>query len=267
MKIYIFGSNGMLGQYMKVYLEKEFEIIPLTRKDYDLSLLTKHSLEKFLNEKNIEKGDVVINCAGIIPQRGNNNKKIYYMVNGIFPILLSSICDDLNAKFIHITTDCVFSGKNGKYDENSIPDEDNDYGISKNLGESHDGTIIRTSIIGEEVNNKKSLLEWVKSNKNKQINGYINHYWNGMTCLELSKIVMEIICKELYWKGIRHIFSEDISKYELIKIISKVYKLNINIIEYKTDKVDKTLRSVYPSMFNMASIKQQIKDLYYFKNI
>ena len=85
---------------------------------------------------------------------------------------------------IHVTTDCVFSGKDGNYNENSIHDETNDYGISKSLGELCDATIIRTSIIGEEINNKRSLLEWVRSNSGKEINGYENHF--GMELLDLQ---------------------------------------------------------------------------------
>ena len=88
-----------------------------------------------------------------------------------------------------------FTGKKGSYNEDDLHDEINDYGTSKSLGELCDATIIRTSIIGEELRNKRSLLEWVKSNAHGEINGYDNHYWNGVTCLQLSFFIKDIIEK------------------------------------------------------------------------
>ena len=267
-KILIFGSNGMLGNYVKSYLShKEYEIIPLTRKEYDLSQLSINTLTTLLFEdKNIQKNDIVINCAGVIPQASNQrglNTRLYFTINSLFPVILSQICDKVGAKMIHITTDCVFSGKDGKYSEDSIHDETNDYGMSKSLGELCKATIIRTSIIGEEIENKRSLLEWVKSNAGRSINGYINHYWNGVTCLQLSKIISEIIERGLYWEGVRHIFSpSSLNKYQLVKNIIQVYNLDIHVNEFKTeDKVDKTITSNYEAMFEIPELYIQIEEI------
>ena len=152
MKIYIFGSNGMLGNYVKIYLSKFYEVICLTRQDYDLNNLTIDTLNNLLKSKNIEINDIIINCAGVIPQASKQrilDSKQYFKINSLFPVILSQICNSLQVKMIHITTDCVFSGKIGNYNENSIHDEINDYGMSKSLGELCKATIIRTSIIGE----------------------------------------------------------------------------------------------------------------------
>lgn len=263
MKIYIFGSDGMLGNYVKKYLSsKMLTTINLTRIDFDLENINKKSLNNLLISKELQEGDIIINCAGIIPQSNLNINKLYYKINSIFPIILSNICDSNKCKFIHITTDCVFSGKEGNYFENAIHDECNNYGTSKSLGEICQGTIIRTSIIGEEIKYKKSLLEWVKSNKDKEINGFVSHYWNGVTCLQLSKIIYEIIDKDLYWEGVRHIFSPNIiSKYELCEIINKIYNLNIKINKLETEKVDKSLNTIYEKLFDIPEIEQQIIEL------
>lgn len=266
MKIFIFGSNGMLGNYIKVYLSQYYKIIPLTRSDYDLQYLSIDSLTEIFKEKNVQENDVIINCAGIIPQSSKQheiNKRLYYTVNSLFPVILSMICTQINIKMIHITTDCVFSGKVGNYDENSIHDETNDYGVSKSLGELCKATVIRTSIIGEEINNKRSLLEWVKSNKDEEINGYKNHYWNGITCLQLAKIIQKIIKNNLYWEGIRHIFSpESVNKYELVLMINEVYHLNIVINEFETkNKVDKSITSIYDQIFIIPDLSVQIKEM------
>jgi len=274
MKLYIFGANGMLGNYIQSFFSKNYQVIPLTRKDYDLSKLSINTLEKLLQNKYLQKNDIVINCAGVIPQASKQrelNTRLYFTINSLFPVILSQICDKYEAKIIHITTDCIFSGKEGNYHENSIHDEISDYGLSKSLGELCKATIIRTSIIGEEVNNKRSLLEWVRSNRGGEINGYINHRWNGVTCLQLSKIIEKMIREKIYWEGVRHTFSpRSISKYELANIINETYKLNIKINEFKTDdNVDKTLNTIYRinTIFKIPDLKEQIKELEKFELI
>ncbi len=252
----------MLGNYVKSYLtQNNIQVIPLTRKDFDLDELSVISLKKFLEEKGLRSDDVIVNCAGVIPQASKDlelSKRNYYKINSILPIILSM----LTTNMIHITTDCVFSGKTGSYHEYSTPDEINDYGTSKSLGELCDGTIIRTSIIGEELVNKRSLLEWIISNENRTINGYSNHYWNGVTCLQLAKIIHKIISENTYWKGVRHIFSPTtVSKYELCKIINDIYDLNIKVKEYETEKVDKSLSTVYEVHGIIPELKEQLKEM------
>jgi dTDP-4-dehydrorhamnose reductase len=263
--IIIFGSNGMLGRYVYSYLcKKNQNVIGLSRKDYDVNYLSFDSLTKFINSKNIENDSVIINCIGIIPQTKNENVKDYIKINSLFPVMLSMICKDRNWKFIHITTDCVFSGSIGKYEENSNPDETNIYGITKSLGELGWGTIIRTSIIGEEKNSNRSLVEWVRSNKNGNIQGYGNHFWNGVTCLQLSKIIHQIIIEGLYWNGIRHIFSPNsVSKFELVSWINDIYNLNIKINKVEINrKIDKTLDTIFNHrLFDIPEIKLQIIEM------
>lgn len=266
MKTFIFGSNGMLGNYVRSHLSKNHIVIPLTRKDYDLSQLSADGLENLLQDKYVKEGDVVINCAGVIPQSSKQrvlDTGTYFKINSVFPVILGNICEKLKTKMIHITTDCVFSGEDGNYDENSTHDETNDYGMSKSLGDLCKATIIRTSIIGEEVNNKRSLLEWVRSNANRTINGYTNHMWNGVTCLQLAKVIDTIITKELYWTGVRHVLSpRSVSKYELTSIVNEIYNLCITINEFQTiDAVDKTIASRYDEMFEIPDLVQQVREL------
>ena len=133
--------------------------------------------------------------------------------------------------------------------------------------ESTEICTIRTSIIGHEKYNKKSLLEWVISQKDKTINGYSNYLWNGLTCLELSKVISYIIINKKYWNGVRHIHSPNsVSKYELCQYINEIYKLNINIVDYKLEsKVDRTLSSIYSlESCGISEIRNQITDLKHF---
>ena len=192
--VVIFGSNGMLGNTIKLYFKSmnRYNVISLTRKHFDI--LNTDVEELIYLFKVFPDNSIIINATGLIPHSGNTNEDDYIKVNADFPKLLDKLCVEYNHTFIHITTDCVFNGiKNkGSYFEDSIKNESSIYGKSKALGEelTH-ATIIRTSIIGEQREaaatgeqqeiKKMSLLQWVVSNKDKTINGYNNHYWNGVT--------------------------------------------------------------------------------------
>jgi len=263
MNIIIFGSNGMLGNYVASYLSKSHNIIKITRKDYDIEKNTLKELHNLL-KLHSTTNDIVINCSGIIPQSSNNkiSRKKYLTINSTFPIALSVAAEVNNYRMIHISTDGVFSGNRGNYNENDEHDSTSDYGASKSIGELCNTTIIRTSIIGEEQSNK-SLLEWVRSNKNKKIDGFTNQFWNGITCLQLAKIISKIISNNIFWIGVRHLHSpSSISKHDLICIINKIYNLNIEINEVALrSKIDKSLTSIYNNDFNIPSITQQIIEL------
>lgn len=258
MKIYIFGSTGMLGRYVYDILNKKYQVKCITRKDFDIINDNFFKLENIMI--NLQNEDIVINCSGIIPQKVEYKQyKQYIRVNTLFPHKLNEICEKYNSKLIHITTDCVYNGKNGNYTTNSIHDSETIYGISKSLGEPENSTIIRTSIIGEEISNKKSLLEWVLSNKNKTIQGYTNHYWNGITCLTLSKIIEYMIENNIFWKGVKNIFSPEIvSKYDLCSYINELYELNIKIIPVENDYKNLTLSGI--NEFKIENIKKQLHE-------
>lgn len=264
MKIFIFGSNGMLGNYLNSYLNKKYNVIPLTRKDFDISNINISEYKKNI-KKLISKNDLIINAAGVIKQRSSDNLNML-LVNSVFPNILAEIKIETGCNVIHITTDCVFNGSAGSYKEDDIHDCLDDYGKTKSLGENNINTNIRTSIIGEEIQNKVSLLEWLISQKNLKINGYSNHLWNGLTCLELSKFIEQIIINKNYWNGIRHIFSPDMAtKYELSNIINQIYNLNLTINEYKTEyNCYRNLKSNYQNTIK-TKIFEQIKEMKNFK--
>jgi dTDP-4-dehydrorhamnose reductase len=227
MKILLFGSNGMLGNYLKSYLSK-FCLYCIDRNIFDIETCNWNELDNII-KNNTNKNDIIINCAGAIPQNNTDIKK-FIILNTLFPHKLNDISKKYELKFIHITTDCVYDGSKGKYCITDKHTAKNIYGITKSLGEPDYATIIRTSIIGEELNNKKSLIEWIKSNKNGIINGYTNHYWNGVTCLELAKYIKNIIDTNELWIGIKHVFSpEIITKYDLCCYVNEIYNLQIQI--------------------------------------
>lgn len=267
-KIIIFGATGMLGRYIYTFFSNQihFNVININFRINDESIC---KLEELLIKNNIDNKTCVINCIGQIPQRKTEhfNNKTYFLVNSIFPHNLWNVCKRYGAKMIQPTTDCVFSGKRirGNYIETDEHDEEGLYGMSKSLGEPLECTVIRTSIIGREIYNKKSFLEWViiSSNEKKEINGWSNHYWNGITCLEYCNIIYKIIEENFFWSGIRHIYSPDtISKYELACYIKDVFDLELKINKLECNEIiNKTLNSKYENIFEIKNLFEQIKDL------
>lgn len=258
-RIILFGSSGMLGKYVKTILSTKYYVKCITRNEFNIESCDWSYLSELLND--LTKKDIIINCSGTIPQK-NPLLSSYIKVNTLFPNKLNEIANHYDCKLIHITTDCVYSGKTGNYAEFDIHDSTEIYGITKSLGECINMCIIRTSIIGES-DSKKGLLEWVKLNNTKSITGYINCYWNGITCLTLANIILEMINENIYWKGVQHIFSPNtISKFELCSIIRDVYNLDIKITESKFDR-DKnmTLNTLKNNMFNIKTISEQITEL------
>jgi dTDP-4-dehydrorhamnose reductase len=266
MRVYILGTKGMLGRYVYKYLSNYFDVKEINREILDASKQDEDSLTLLLKNQGLQKNDVVINCMGTIKPRvdqlGDLNA---ILVNSVFPRILSNVCYTNEYKLIHPTTDCVYSGLKGFYSEKDNYDVSDVYGMSKAIGEPSNCTVIRTSIIGEEVNQGRSLVEWVKSNKNKEVFGFTNHKWNGVTCLEFAKICKKIIQNNKFWLGTKHLYSNILSKKELVEILSNVYDLNITIISKETEiKCDRTLSTDYPQdllYFNIPSLQDQIVEM------
>ena len=262
MKIFVLGYTGMLGRYVYTYLKSEGynNIIGLSRKELDAANVTKEQL----NSISFTKNTVIINCMGVIKQRKGVSNLEFIQVNSVFPYLLSNLCKKTGSKLIQISTDCVYSGAKGNYNESSEHDAKDIYGITKSLGEPEDATIIRTSIIGEEVNQSRSLLEWVKSNKDKEVSGFTNHVWNGITCLQFAKICKYIIDNKFFWRGVKHIISPNsITKSHLVKLISKVYNLDVKVNPCTTDvSCDRTLSSIRNDVsINIPDLETQLIEM------
>lgn len=262
-KILVIGSNGMLGYAVSEYFaSKNYNVVKLSRNDFDIGIEPHENFVKFLDGI-----DLVINCAGLIkPTIGNFPIEQAIRVNSIFPRNIALMTKARNIKCFHITTDCVYSGKKGNYNESDLFDADDLYGMTKNAGENKDCMVLRTSIIGEEKNNSRSLLEWAKSQKGKEVNGFTNHLWNGVTTLYLAEIIENILKNNLYKEGIFHIHSPNtVNKFELLNLFNDIYQLNylkINPVEAK-DKIDRTLSSVYDLTKNVCTkkLEEQISEM------
>lgn len=275
-KVVIIAPTGMLGSMVYHVLQNNCSLILVYRDEKKLQLLNdvyggvaKHKTilfdllklqedykmgfhketsenlsKKFFRE--VGEIDAVINCGGIINTKIYANWQETLFLNSFIPHILSNFYKE---KFIHITTDCVFDGKeNAPYDENMIASPVDWYGLSKSIGEpSRNSLVLRTSIIGPEIADGTSLLEWVKKQKNKTVYGYTNHLWNGITTKAFGHICQKIVLqRDRYPKnGLYHVFSTDISKYEMIKKIARKYGVQVKVIPKAVDTIDRRLRTVY----------------------
>ena len=208
--------------------------------------------------------DYIINCIGIIKPFMQTSPIDSIQINSIFPRKLANHCIKNNIKLIHITTDCVFSGKKGNYAENDPHDCLDAYGKSKSLGEPDNCMVVRTSIIGEEIHKNASLIAWVKSQAGKQVNGFSNHYWNGITTKQYAKVCDKIIQEDLFAPELFHVFSNSVSKFELLRLINNKFDLGLTINDFQAEEaIDRTLATNKPfnNLIHVPSLDTQIADL------
>lgn len=251
----------MLGMYVYGYLKRKFkDVRGVTRTEVNAESSDIISLDNFFTiNGGVHLGDYIINCMGLIKQKMTDKDVVKAIkINSIFPYVLNDFCKTKYVNLIHISTDCVFQGHTGKHKENDSPEPEDIYGQTKLAGEP-DCMVIRTSIIGEGVF-KGSLLEWTI--RQKTINGFTNHVWNGVTCLQLAKEIEDIILKGKQWRGPRHYFSWDVTKDQLVRDIAKVYDKDIAITSGEAPvSIDRTLDTEYKGFFNsVPDIMTQLEE-------
>lgn len=268
MKITILGSTGMLGNAVGKYFINKYgeDDIFLTYRNKDVSYgKNTYFFDPLVRSlDSIPYMDYVINCIGKIKPFMMKNPQDSIYINSIFPRKLADECKLRGSKLIHITTDCVFSGKTGNYNENSLHDATDEYGKSKSLGEPSNCMVIRTSIIGEEIHKNASLISWAKSQKGKEINGFTNHLWNGITTNQYAKVCDTIINNNLYQESLFHVHSNIVTKYELMTYLNEKFNLSLTIKAVDApEAIDRTMSTIKDlnAKLNIPTIKQQISEL------
>ena len=215
------------------------------------------------------KPNYIINCVGVLIKDSLSDPFSAININALLPHKLVQFSEVVNAKLIHISTDCVFDGSKGSYIETDKKTAQDIYGLSKSLGEIKDSKnlTLRTSIIGPELKDKgEGLFSWFLS-QNGEVNGYTESIWGGVTTMVLSDIIIKCI-KEDYI-GLLHVTNRiPISKFDLLNLIKVNFELNdIDLKKVSGKKLDKSLNTKY-DYFNVPSYEQMIKDLhkYYLEN-
>ncbi|RHX78252.1 SDR family oxidoreductase [Leptospira yasudae] len=259
-KVLILGASGMLGSAVyKIFSDKfDFEVWGTIRSPEYLQFFRQSERKNIITNVDVTnqddlirifqevKPDIVVNCIGIIKQQKIANDPLTVLpINSLLPHKLSNLCKLIGARLILISTDCVFNGRKGMYLESDIPDAEDLYGKSKEIGEvsgePHVFTM-RTSIIGHELNSNYSLVNWFLSQKDR-IKGFSKAIFSGFPASEIADIIGTKIIPNPNLSGLYHISSEPISKFDLLELIRKIYDKNIQILESTELVIDRSLDS------------------------
>ena len=287
----VLGKTSMLGSYVYNELCKlpRTTVLGLSKKEFyvdkDLSL---EFLESKFERLRWMNSVTFFNTIEVRESSGASEEE-FYLINSRFPQLMTEYCEKKmnwtsefcgnkrNWTFIQHSTTHVFNGSSTEpYSENSTPDPLTIYGKSKLLGESHPHTMtIRCDVIGEDRRHRRGLIEYLKRvdhEKKKSIQGYEDHWWNGITCMEYARLLSHIMTNRLFWQGVRHwVPTYKTNKHQLCKVIQNFYQLDILEIQGIKTKtpINRLLTSIheFPSVLPIRDLIQQVKEMHTFYDV
>lgn len=267
MRILVLGASGMLGNaVMKLFVKERMHETWGTLRNESGKLFFSDDIQShlisgvdvlnpdaLLDVFAFTRPDVVINCVGMIKQLRDANDPLHVLpLNALFPHHLAKLCMVSGARLIHISTDCVFSGKKGSYIESDESDARDLYGKSKYIGELHDyahAITLRTSIIGHELNSNYALVDWFLA-QHDQVKGYKKAIFSGLPTIELAEVIHNRILPKPALKGLYHVSANPVAKFDLLNIVAKVYEKEIVIQPDDGIIIDRSLDS---SLFHQAT--------------
>lgn len=255
--ILVIGSSGLLGATLSAH----HNVISVPRSQCDITDIV--SIRTLFGKYSPE---VVINCAGIVPKALSDDVQAL-RVNALGPKLLRAACNEVGARLIQISTDCVFSGTLGNYGEESVPNPTDIYGMSKYLGEIYDSPhlTIRTSFVGLPDAGGRGLLYW--ASKQSFLIGYDKVFWNGVTTVELGRRLFNVIIPQQV-TGILHLHGETVSKYDVLVLANELFGWKKEIFKESSlanisirHSGNRTLVSKYPQYQTTKTLKEMLEDL------
>ncbi len=256
-KIIILGSSGMLGHTLFAHLlqlrryavlgtvrcEERLPFFPPALRESIRSGIDADRFESIEQLFEKERPAIVVNCIGIIKQQPQAQEPVPCIsINALLPHRLAALCRMTGTRLIHISTDCIFSGRKGFYNERDQSDAEDLYGRTKHLGElSGPGCItLRTSIIGHELTGKLGLVEWFLRQR-EGVKGYTNAIFSGLPTIELSRVIADHVIPDTRLTGLFHVATDPISKHDLLKLIAATYGKGIDITPDAGVKIDRSL--------------------------
>jgi dTDP-4-dehydrorhamnose reductase len=265
MKIMILGGSGMLGHRLWMDLSQVHDVWVTIRASAstmpDLPGVDRRRIREHVDVLDFDnvmrafaaiQPELVINCIGLVKQNALSNDPLSAIeLNARLPHRISLACRTAGARMVHISTDCVFSGRTGNYTEASPSDAEDLYGRSKFLGEvayPHSITL-RTSIIGRELHTKYGLTEWFLDQQ-QAVKGYKRAIFSGFTTQAISRILLSYVIPNTNLSGVWQVASQRISKYDLLQLMNEAYRKKLEIQPEETMAVD---RSLDGSRFNAAT--------------
>lgn len=290
-KVAILGATGMLGSAIYKELKDSYELVLVVRDREKIGLLdrahggvAKHHVtvfdavrfyEDFLNKKaygseyfsdfvrSLVDADYIVNTIGITIPYALETQHYTFFINSFLPHMLASA---FGSRLIHVTTDCVYNGKEGfPYDEKAAISPVDIYGLSKGFGEPQAALTIRTSIIGRELEGFTGLVEWFLAQKGKKVTGFANHFWNGITTKQFAKVCDMIMSNpDLFPKaGVYHIFTNPVSKYDMLLALQKRFNVDCVITPEYENKLNRTLTTIHDfnGKLDIPSFDQMVQEM------
>jgi dTDP-4-dehydrorhamnose reductase len=266
MKVLVFGASGMIGSAMFRVLsaKKEWQVWGTLRADEAKRFFSGGQQDKLVAGVDVEKHDalvrmfarvkpdVVVNCIGLTKHHKEaEDPQLALTLNALLPHRMADLCAVAGARLIHVSTDCVFAGTKGNYGEADAPDAGDVYGKSKHLGEVDypHAVTLRTSTIGHELQSAYGLLEWFLSQQGS-CKGFNRAIFSGLPNTEFARVVRDVVIPRSELHGLYHVGAEPIGKYELLKLIARVYGKQIEIVREDEFMIDRSLNS---ARFNQAT--------------
>lgn len=258
MRVLVLGASGMLGNAVIDVFSQDssyevwgtlrsasalryFAVEQRARLLVGVDVLDQDALVRALD---MVRPNVVINCVGLIKQLADAQDPLSTLpVNAMFPHRLARLCGLADIRVIHVSTDCVFSGRTGAYTESDPSDAEDLYGKSKFIGELHDlkhAITIRTSIIGHELNSNFALVDWFLSQKGA-VRGFAKAIFSGLPTVELASVIKDCVLTHPELHGLYHVAAAPITKLELLRLISRQYKKEIDIVPDERLVIDRSL--------------------------
>jgi dTDP-4-dehydrorhamnose reductase len=258
-RILILGCSGMLGSAMYRFFASQSDhvISGTVRSHQAIAALGCNNTSGIID--GVDVGDldsligafararptVVINCVGLVKQLGQSTDPLNALpINSLLPHRLARLCAAAGARLVHISTDCVFSGKIGGYRESDFADADDLYGRSKYLGEvSYSNTVtLRTSIVGHELNSAHGLINWFLS-QTGSVKGFRRAVFSGLPTVALAEVIRDHVLPDSSLAGVYHVSSAPINKYDLLKMVAEIYQRSTVIVPDDSLVIDRSLDS------------------------
>jgi dTDP-4-dehydrorhamnose reductase len=259
MKVLVLGASGMLGNAaFRLFAESDgFEVIGTVRSEHSKRFFPESLQSVLVSGVDVENIDnltrvfgetmpaVVINCIGLVKQLAEADDPLAVIpINSLLPHRLARLCAVAGARFVHLSTDCVFSGSKGMYTEGDFSDAKDLYGRSKFLGEVDypNAITLRTSIIGHELEGARSLVGWFLA-QSGPVRGFSRAVFSGLPTVEIARLIRDYVLPNPHLHGLYHVSAEPINKYDLLRLVADAYGKTIDIKPDESLAIDRSLDS------------------------
>jgi dTDP-4-dehydrorhamnose reductase len=257
MRMLILGGTGMLGHKLWQTCAGRFDAYVTFRQSADfyahlgifeptraLGGVSAQAFDSVKRAFAAVQPQVVVNCIGIVKQDAAAKDPYQSIaVNSLFPHRLAQLCAATGMRLIHISTDCVFTGRSGNYREDDVSDAEDLYGRTKLLGEpDYDHCLtLRTSMIGRELRGAHGLVEWFLGQQGKTVRGFKRAVFSGFTTAALADVIGDVIAGHRDLRGVWHVAADPINKFDLLSLVKQTYELDIEIEPDESFVCDRSL--------------------------